>query len=272
MVSLSRGFSSSSGGGVFFNDASLSIEDDAQQLEPIIGALEASNFHTLDTVLVSALHLSLAIGQLVLALVLFVVWPYDSRRCDPYFIILYVQAAHWCISLIIHLHIKNKHNLLRVNGYHEFFRKMYSRSQMPFYIVSMWSAVLLVVAAAGEQASPDFRRQCRSESSYLSPAGYLCGVVGAETLALVAAISFYLSRVVRFNRKKPAPDVLRDEWMISLIQNNYGSGEVGYRERSSQLQDLLEKQADVIRSLRDQSARLSLKVMLLSSGPSAARP
>jgi hypothetical protein len=38
-----------------------------------------------------------------------------------------------------------------------------------------------------------------------------------------------LGKVVEFNRSNPPPDVLREEWMISFIQDSYSGGEIGYR-------------------------------------------
>ncbi|CAG2066272.1 unnamed protein product, partial [Timema podura] len=78
-------------------------------------------------------------------------------------------------------------------------------------------------------------------------------------------LTFSTVKVHRFNRKKPSPDVFRDEWFSGLIQDSHGSGEIGYRERGSHVQDLLERQADLISSLNEHNARLSHKIMLLSS-------
>lgn len=71
-------------------------------------------------------------------------------------------------------------------------------------------------------------------------------------------------RVVRFNRTKPPPDVTREEWLMSFTQDSY-TGEVGYHQRGLNLAELLEKQADLIRYLRDHNVRLSHRMMLLAS-------
>lgn len=73
-------------------------------------------------------------------------------------------------------------------------------------------------------------------------------------------------RVRRFNRAKPPPDVTREEWLTSFTQDSYaGSTEVGYQQRGSNLAELLEKQADLIRYLRDHNVKLSHRMMLLAS-------
>nr|CAD7576994.1 unnamed protein product [Timema californicum] len=252
-------------GGVFLNDCSVSGEDDTQQLEPIIGTAESRKFEPLATVAVVGLQLSAAIGVLVLGLVLSFMWPYnDVYKCDPYFIVMYVHATFWCLSLVVHHHVKKKHHLIRVSGYHKFYKKIYNLSVIPFYIVSLWNTALLVVDTLLQHVYSDYKQRCSSTNT-LTPVNLLCVIIAVETSLLALFISLYILKVHRFNRKKPSPDVLRDEWISGLIQDSHGSGEIGYRERGSHMQDLLEKQADLISSLSEHNARLSHKIMLLSS-------
>lgn len=69
---------------------------------------------------------------------------------------------------------------------------------------------------------------------------------------------------MRFNRICPPPDVTREEWLSSFTQDSY-AGEIGYRQRGSNLEELLEKQADLIRYLRDHNINLSHRIMVLVS-------
>lgn len=45
----------------------------------------------------------------------------------------------------------------------------------------------------------------------------------------VCCVCYYVGKVIKFNRSKPPPDVQREEWMLSFIQDSYSGGEVGYR-------------------------------------------
>lgn len=75
-----------------------------------------------------------------------------------------------------------------------------------------------------------------------------------------------IERVMRFNRLRPPTDVAREEWLSSFTRDSYaGSGEIGYHPRGSNLEELLEKQADLIRYLRDHNVQLSHRIMLLVS-------
>lgn len=73
-------------------------------------------------------------------------------------------------------------------------------------------------------------------------------------------------KVSKFNQLRPPPDVAREEWLSSFTQDTYaGSGEVGYHHRGPNLEELLEKQADLIRYLRDHNVKLSHRMMILAS-------
>lgn len=78
---------------------------------------------------------------------------------------------------------------------------------------------------------------------------------------------------MRFNQLRPLPDVTRDEWLSPFTQDSYsGMGEVGYHQRGMNLEELLEKQADLIRYLRDHNVKLSHRIMLLVSQHRAMEP
>lgn len=71
---------------------------------------------------------------------------------------------------------------------------------------------------------------------------------------------------MKFNRLRLPADVTREEWLSSFTQGSYGgSDEIGCHQRGGNLQELLEKQADFIRYLKDHNVKLSHKIMLLAS-------
>lgn len=58
---------------------------------------------------------------------------------------------------------------------------------------------------------------------------------------------------------------MREDWLTSFAQDSYtGSGEVGYRG-APKVVELLEKQADLIRYLREHNTQMSHQMMLLAS-------
>lgn len=133
-----------------------------------------------------------------------------------------------------------------------------------FYFLMLFvsgNAVLLAFSAALYHLYENFRKQC-SISGFLKPMNYLCVFIAVETTVLayvivmyicklhsinvctvqrslhikkcgiliaLCCICCYIGKVIQFNRSKPPPDVQREEWMISFIQDSYSGGEVGYR-------------------------------------------
>ncbi|EGI66827.1 Transmembrane protein 192 [Acromyrmex echinatior] len=91
-----------------------------------------------------------------------------------------------------------------------------------------------------------------------------------QQLNTVSVVSIPLllgvERVMKLNRLRPPPDVTRDEWLSPFTQDSYsGMGEIGYRQKGRNLEELLEKQADMIRYLKDHNVKLSHRIMLLAS-------
>lgn len=96
--------------------------------------------------------------------------------------------------------------------------------------------------------------------------GDLKSSVGFSLLFADSKLHYISERVHRFNTLKPPPDVTREEWMTSFTQDSYAAGsEIGYHQRGSHVAELLEKQADLIRYLRDHNVKLSHRMMLLAS-------
>ncbi|XP_066997094.1 transmembrane protein 192 [Anabrus simplex] len=264
MVSLSRELNSPTRGGVFFNDASLSSREDDLLTQRILTNDEHKEFQILNTVIVAVFHLSVVIGILILAVLLVFMWPADKEECQSYFILQYVHAAFWCITFIVHHYLKAKHHTLRVNGYLEFYKETYNHSRLPFYIVSLWNMVMLVIGTVFHQLHITFEEQCQS-GGLLSPDKCLCIIIAVEIVLLTPLIITYIRKVYQFNRGQPLPDVQREEWMSNFIQDSYSGGEVGYRENGAFLSDLLEKQADVIRYLKERNVQLGRRIMVLHS-------
>ncbi|XP_049791138.1 transmembrane protein 192 [Schistocerca nitens] len=264
MVSLTRSFNTSTSGGIFFNDNSVS-EDDAQLLQPAAGSNRRDNFAPLNTILLSAFHLSVAVGVFLVSVVLSAVNDASNRQCLSYFIVLYLHALFWCISWILHHLLKKKHDSLKIYGYLDFYKETEDQFRLPHHVVSAWSVLLLVVDSLLHQLYPDMAAHCES-GGLVRPIVYLVVLLSLETIVLVICIGSYIRKVYKFNKKCPLPDAQRDEWLLQReTEGQRSASEVGYRIHSDHLQDLLERQADVITHLREHNARLSRKVMALSS-------
>ncbi|KAK6621466.1 hypothetical protein RUM44_001273 [Polyplax serrata] len=225
MVSLSRGTNSMVEGGTFFGHSGPSEPDVQGLLQPVVGEGKLKKFTPLGTVMPAAFLLALA---------------------------------------VMHFHLNKKHHESRLNGYLEFYQKTQHHSRIPFYISSLWNTILLLLSTLFHDQYHDLESRCKS-NGFLTPMNYACFIITLENVFMIPTIVYYICKVYKFNKSRPCPDVQRDEWMASFVQDSYSAGEVGYREQDNHMEELLEKQADMLRYLKEQNSRLVQKVLILNN-------
>ncbi|XP_043828841.1 transmembrane protein 192 isoform X2 [Dromiciops gliroides] len=76
-------------------------------------------------------------------------------------------------------------------------------------------------------------------------------------------------KVRRFNKAKPRPDIIEEEKMYSYANNS--TSETGFRTSSS-LEEVVEKQGDIIEYLKRHNALLSRRLLAFTSPDSASQP
>lgn len=240
--------------------------DDEEYLQPVLTSHEEESFQKLETV--PAVSISLAFGILleITGIVFVSVWPEEHNKCDTYFIYLYLHCVHWLIIMATDYYVKAKHHQLRIYGYLDFYQDTYQQIRTPLFIASLWNTCYLLLAVILHHTHKvNYEDYCRA-SEWFTPLNYIVLLTTLELIIIVPVYVNYTKRVLRFNRSRPPPDVAREEWLSSFTQDTYaGSGEVGYRHRGSNLEELLEKQADLIRYLRDHNVKLSHGMMLLAA-------
>ncbi|KRT82953.1 hypothetical protein AMK59_3556, partial [Oryctes borbonicus] len=137
--------------------------------------------------------------------------------------------------------------------------------RLPFYIVSLWLAFVALIQAFMQYFyAENFTDKCL-QGGLLSPIGYLCALFTTEFCIVFGVNINYILRVVKFNRLKQQPDVQKEEWNACSSVDSFAQGEVGYRQRSDKVYDFIEKQADLIRHLKDHNAKLGEKLMILNA-------
>ncbi|EFA05885.1 transmembrane protein 192 [Tribolium castaneum] len=258
MVSLSRSFNTNSGGATFFSESGNM--GDPEHLQPILESY--GTFRPLNTVPVFSLHLLFTLALEIVAIVFAVQHPDEKYKCREYFIIIYIHAGLWFLTLIVDQIARRKHYNLRILGYLEFYNKTHIHHRLPLYVVSLWNAVIMIIQAIAQQFYPDnFAEKCINGGT-MSPIGYLCALITFE-FCLIAGINInYIFKVQRFNKQKAPPDVQREEWNASMSPE---ATEIGSPLRGEKLYDFLQKQADLIRFLKEHNAKLGEKLMVLSA-------
>ncbi|XP_006567786.1 transmembrane protein 192 isoform X2 [Apis mellifera] len=239
--------------------------DDEEYLQPVLTSQE-EHFHKLDTVLITFIPLIFGVSLEITGIIFIAVWPEENNKCDTYFIYLYLHCAYWLLIMLTDHLVKRKHHKLRIYGYLDFYQSTYQQIRTPLFIASLWiTCYLLLAVFLHHTHKVNYEQYCRA-SEWFTPLNYIVLLTTLELIIIVPVYINYIKQVLRFNRLRPPADVAREEWLSSFTQDTYaGSNEVGYHHRESNLEELLEKQADLIRYLRDHNVKLSHRMMLLAA-------
>lgn len=259
MVSLIRNWQGSNTGGRFFEDSSVATSGRMEdgQLDPILATEDDDGFRPLRTVPAFSFHLLVSTCISLTGVILAATWE-DSRRCEAYFIMLYMRAAFWLITFLIDHYVKRHHEKLRLDGYHDFHRATTGHRAVPLQIVSLWNTFLLAVQALIQHYYGDaFAEKC-VVVGFLSPIVYITMFCSLETFVLAVVNGSYIGKVVRFNRTAAPPDALQGS-------RGHSSGSLGLTQRGLSTAELLEKQADLINYLKDHNLKLNQKIMQMNA-------
>lgn len=174
-----------------------------------------------------------------------------------------------------------RHEKLRLDGYHEFYRATAQHRKAPLQIVSLWNTFLLAVQALLQHYYGDsFLEKCLLVG-FLSPIVYITMFSSLETAVLSLVHGFYIgnfslfcyycglyltndflhfltAKVVRFNKAAAAPDALQGS-------RGHSGGSLGLTQRGLSTAELLEKQADLINYLKDHNLKLNQKIMQMNA-------
>lgn len=248
MVSLGTNYNT---GGRFFEHSNM---DD--QLEPIL-AEDEENFKPLKTVFPFSFHLLISSIISLVGIGLAACWK-DDKRCEAYFIMLYLRTAFWLLTYLFDRFIKHRHEQLRLNGYHDFHRATAVHKGIPLCIVSLWNTVIMTIQTLIQHYyGPNFGFHC--VQVMLSPIVYITLFSCVETIIFVAVHGSYIMKVLNFNSLQPAPDA-----MACGGSHSIHGGSVGLTQRGADVAELLEKQADLINYLKDHNDRLNETVWTLN--------
>jgi hypothetical protein len=134
---------------------------------------------------------------------------------------------------------------------------MQNHHTIPMSIVNLWNSVLLVVTAGiAHYYGPGIFEKC--EKQLLGPTSYVVAFNIAETLLFFIVHGTYITKVVRFNNMHLAPDAMRGGSITT-------QGSLGLVHSQSEVNELLEKQSDLIEYLKDHVNRLNQKLQQLSN-------
>ncbi|XP_017792188.1 PREDICTED: transmembrane protein 192 [Habropoda laboriosa] len=244
--------------------------DEEESFQPILTSQEeGEHFQKLDTIPIVSVSLLFGVSLEIVGILFLSVWPEEENKCDTYFIYLYLHCVYWLIVMLTDHLVKRKHFKLRIRGYFNFYQVTYRKIRAPLFIVSLWTVCYLLLAVILHHTHKvDYEQYCHA-SEWFTPLNYILLLTTLEVVIIVPVYIYYIKAVLMFNRWCPLPDVAQEDWLSSFNQNSYsGSNEVGYHSRGINLEELLEKQADLIKYLKISNAKLCKRILLMTT----ARP
>ncbi|KAK5865703.1 hypothetical protein PBY51_019951 [Eleginops maclovinus] len=164
-------------------------------------------------------------------------------------VIVFGKVCLWVLVLLFTGCVQHHHNQARSRGYLRFYRQTQGLKHLPLTVHSAGNVLLLVVLAV---------RLSQTVQTYM-----LLSVLGLELLIAVPCLLYYTVQVMRFNRERPAPDVSQEEHSHNYSFTSLPT-ETGFREGSS-LEEVVEKQADLIEYLKQHNTLLSKRLLNLTA-------
>lgn len=240
-----------------------SVEDDSPLLpsSALLSGLDPK-FHTIPTVCIATLFLLIHVAFVVLA-VLAGVFCHSEGNTDvcsrDYTHPLHVQTAiiiakviFWILHVLLERYIHYHHSKVRSKGYLQIYRTTRHLKRLPLLIQSSGNAALLLVLSA----------QLSFPEHYKMYLYFFVGILCVELICSLICLLVYTVKVSNFNRAKPRPDVLEEEKMYTYRDSI--TSEIGFRGNSS-LEEIVEKQGDLIEYLQQHNALLSKRLLALTS-------
>lgn len=170
-----------------------------------------------------------------------------------------VHVVVWAVAGVFDRIIQWRHQVLRRKGYLKFYRKMRNIRRVPFIMVSLVNAVILLFVSL----LYIFGANDCSVYKSLRPVDFLYLIVGLELLLTLPCLIYYIVRATLFNIAHQPPDVIQDTYSGSTSPTTSVTA-VGFRD-GEDLDELLERQADMIRYLQQHNANLGRRILELQS-------
>jgi len=219
-------------------------------------------FQRMSTLPAAVLQIILCMAQIVLVFILPELCDKKGKECavTSFSILIYTHGAHWAGILLVDQILHYHHHKSRLNGYLDFYIKTKNIRRSPFYLVSAGNAILMIVVIILHDLCDTSANNCIHTFTKVD---YLRGLISLESMIVICIAVSYIVILREFNTKQLPPDVLRDDFTSSIMMNQ-ATESVGCQEQELILQ-VMEKQAETIRYLREHTETLGRKILVLTS-------
>ncbi|KAM9449646.1 transmembrane protein 192 [Clarias gariepinus] len=233
------------------NSLESAIEREFQKVPTTWGAVTLAVLHVLYVIVCLALASVCVLTDIHSAECTAALKELDSRT-----LVLLLKVVLWVLFFLFERCVQHHHSSVRRRGYLQFYRKTAKFKHLPLLIHSIGNAAVLIIIAP----APLLDSKVKNLSVYL-----LLVVICVELLASITCLLIYTVHVSRFNKQSPSPDVTEGEGSPGFSATSSGAHtEMGFRDGSS-LEEVVEKQADMIEYLKQHNTLLSKKILTLTS-------
>ncbi|KAK3086055.1 hypothetical protein FSP39_012767 [Pinctada imbricata] len=256
--------------GYFFHDNGSIQDPDQDDLllssSPITGHNLDTPSHKINTIWAVVVEILAFVGLEVCVFVIPTLCPH-YKSCNPSSdsLVVYIYCGVWFGALLLDRYYRYQHNRSRLAGYLEFYRRTRNIRRLPFFINCIASTVLLIGIKLMDTKCGDNNENCGIVHKSL----ILQIIISLDVAVTLAFLILYLVKTIQFNRSDVTPDVTRDELSSSFMHSSVSS-EIGFRDESYSDQ-VLEKQADMIRYLKQHNAQLSKRILMLTAENNALK-
>ncbi|XP_047573703.1 transmembrane protein 192 isoform X3 [Lutra lutra] len=167
-------------------------------------------------------------------------------------VIILGKVILWILHFLLERYIQYHHNKVRNRGYNMIYLATRHLKGLALMIHSIGSTALLLVLCM-QHSFPEPSRL------YLD---LILAILGLELICSLTCLLIYTVKIRKFNKAKPQPDVLEEEKIYAYPSNI--TSETGFRPISS-LEEIVEKQGDIIAYLKRHNALLSKRLLTFTS-------
>lgn len=180
---------------------------------------------------------------------------------DKFSIYSIIHIVLWCLVGVFDRLIQWQHQIIRRRGHLRFYIKLKNVRRVPFGVFSTGNATIVLLFAT--------RKQLEAALEY-TPFKFnycLLILVGMELLLTLPVLIYYIIITMRFNCKRPTPDATISSSSQSVIPFSSPPPDLGFTTDTDthNVEELLDKQADMIRYLQFHNANLGRKIMELQN-------
>lgn len=222
-------------------------------------------FHPLPTVIIANLLLLIHVVFVTLAFLTGVLCLYptpNEDKCPEDYtnplkaqtVIILGKVILWILHLLFERYIQHHHRKVRSRGYSHIYRSTRHLKTLALTIHSSGNTALLLILCV-QHSFPE------PSKLYLE---LILAVLALELICSLSCLVLYTVKIRRFNKAKPQPDVLEEERTYAYPSNI--ASETGFRTVSS-LEEIVEKQGDIIVYLKRHNALLSERLLELATQP-----